>query len=222
MLRELFTGTMTFAEYSVTPVLTPIPDAERDRIAEYDAQSVLEGYKTGRLSSGESAGAPPRDEALAKAVTNPQLGPDAQAWKDGWTWASDWGAEEWGGAHGLSACGRSSVASTLTHWCTCPGRKERTSCAIPQGRLRATPSPRGVKQGGWCTSARGRPGGGRSLSAAAPGKRAQRYSQMASDSCAVKRRPHRQPGHAAGASTRGQCKAAAGRPRAESPELLSS
>ena len=96
MLRELFTGTMTFAEYSVTPVLTPIPDAERDRIAEYDAQSVLEGYKTGRLSSGESAGAPPRDEALAKAVTNPQLGPDAQSWKDGWSWASAWGAAKWG------------------------------------------------------------------------------------------------------------------------------
>ena len=102
MLRELFSGKTTFAEYKDAvgdfgpKFLTPIPDAERDRIAEYGAKSVLEEYKTGRMCSGVGAGSPPKDETLVKAVTNPQLGPDAQTWKDGWSWASAWGAKKWG------------------------------------------------------------------------------------------------------------------------------
>ena len=102
MFRELFTGKTTFAEYKDAvgdfgpKFLTPIPDAERDRIAEYGAKSLLEEYKTGRMCSGVGAGPPPKDETLVKAVTNPQLGPDAQTWKDGWSWASAWGAKKWG------------------------------------------------------------------------------------------------------------------------------
>ena len=44
MLRELFTGKTTFEEYKDAAgdfgsnFLTPIPDAERDRIAEYGAK----------------------------------------------------------------------------------------------------------------------------------------------------------------------------------------
>ena len=44
MLRELFTGKTTFEEYNDAAgdfgsnFLTPIPDAERDRIAEYGAK----------------------------------------------------------------------------------------------------------------------------------------------------------------------------------------